>query len=71
MSKNEQPPTCRNAASGDQKLTIIHFLQDCPQWRDSRKKYNVQGDIRTLLGKDSEVEEMMRSLRDIGLFDEI
>ena len=31
-----------------------------PQWRDSRKKYNIQGDIRALLGKNYEVEKMMR-----------
>ena len=45
--------------------------QECPQWRDSRKKHNIQGDIRTLLGKECEVEKMMRFLRDIGLFEEI
>ena len=31
--------------------------KDCPQWRDSRTKYNIQDDIRTLLGKDCEVEQ--------------
>ena len=40
-------------------------------WRDSRKKYNIQGDVRTLLGKDCEVEKMMRFLREIGIFEEI
>ena len=29
MSKNEQPPACRNAACGDQRQTIKHCLQDC------------------------------------------
>ena len=38
---------------------------------DSRKKHNIQGDIRTLLGKDCEVEKMMRFLREIGIFEEI
>ena len=70
-------------------------LQDCPQWRDSRKKqniqsdirhveldsnnktlstrkkYNIQGSIRTLLGKDCEVERMMRFLRERGLFEKV
>ena len=40
-----------------------------PQWRARRK--SIQGGIRTLLGKDYEVEKMMRFLRDIGMFEEI
>ena len=31
MLRNEQPPTCRNPACGNQRLTIKHCLQDCPQ----------------------------------------
>ena len=31
---------------------------------------NIQGVIRTLLGKDYEVEKMMRFLREIGIFEE-
>ena len=42
---------------------IKHCLQDCPQWRDSRKKNNIQDDIRALLGKNCEVEKMMRFLK--------
>ena len=47
-----------------QRAKIKHFLQDSPQWWDSRKKHNIQGDIRTLLGKECEVEKMMRFLRE-------
>ena len=42
-----------------------------PQWRDSRKKYNIQGDMRTLLGKSWEVEKMMRFLKETEMFEEI
>ena len=35
------------------------------------KKHNIQGDIRTLLGKDCEVEKIMRFLKGIGMFEEI
>ena len=42
-----------------------------PQWRDSRKKHNIQSDIKTLLGKDCEVYKMMRFLREIWMFEEI
>ena len=41
------------------------------QWRDSRKKYNIQGDIKTLLGKSCEVEKMMRFLIEAEMFEEI
>ena len=41
-----------------------------PQWRGTRKKHNIQGDIRTLQGKDCEVEKMMRFLREMGMFEE-
>ena len=34
-----------------------------------QKKYNIQGDIRTLLGKDCEMEKKMRFLREIGIFE--
>ena len=71
MSRREQPPTYRNSASGDQRLTIKHYLQDCPQWRDSRKKYNIQSDIRTLLGKNCEEEKMMRFLKETEMLEDI
>ena len=40
------------------------------QWRDIRRKHNVQGDIRILLGKDCDVEKM-RFLKGIKMFEEI
>ena len=42
-----------------------------PQWTNSRKKYIIQGDIGTLLGKECEVEKIMRFLKGIGIFKEI
>ena len=53
------------------KPTINHIKQDCPQWRDIRKKYNIQGDIVALLGKNFEVEKMMRFLKETEMFEEI
>ena len=66
VSKNNQKPTC-----GNQRLIIKPCLQNCPQWRDSRKKYNMQSDIKTLMGKDCEVKSIMRFLKRIGMFEEI
>ena len=36
-----------------------------------RKKYNIQGDIRTLLGEGCELEKIMKFLREIGIFKKI
>ena len=66
MSINNQQIT-----RGNQRLAMKYCPQDCPRWRDSRKKNNIQGDIRTLLGKDCEVEKTMRFLKGIGIFEEI
>ena len=52
-------------------LTIKHCLQDCPQWRNSRKKFNIQGDIGTLLGKNYEVKKMMMFLKKTEMYEEI
>ena len=70
LSRNNQQPTCRSSACGNQSLIIKHCLQDCPQCRDKRKKHNIQGDLRTILKKDCEMEKM-RFLREKGLFKEI
>ena len=56
---------------GNQRLTIKHYKQDCPQWRDNRKIYNIQGDTGTLLGKNCKVEKMMRFLKETKIFKEI
>ena len=41
------------------------------QWRDSTKENNIKGYIKPLLGKDCEVEEVMRSLKGIDIFEEM
>ena len=42
-----------------------------PQWRDSRKKYNIQGKIGALLGKNCEMEKIMEFLKETEMFEEI
>ena len=69
MSKYNQQPIWGKAACRNQRLTIKHCLQDCLQWRDSRKKHNIQANISVLLGKDCEVEKIMRSFKEIGMFE--
>ena len=39
--------------------------------RGTAEKNNIQSDIRTLLGKDCEMEKIMRFLREMGIFEEI
>ena len=41
------------------------------KWKDSRKKQNIQNDIKTLLRKDCEVERIMSFHKAIGMFEEI
>ena len=55
----------------NQRLTIKNCLLNCPQKRDSRKKYNIQGDIRALLRKDCEMEKIIRFLKETEMFEEI
>ena len=60
MTRNDQQPTCTNVSSRNQTLIIKYYLMECLQWSDPIKKYNIQSDIKTLLGKDCEVEKIMR-----------
>ena len=75
MLRNEQHQLAKMlemlAECGDQRLTIKHCLQDCPQWRDSRRKYIIQGDLRALLGMNCEVEKIMRCFKETEMFEEI
>ena len=52
-------------------LTIKHCLQDCTQWWESRKKHNIQSNIEALLGKNCEVEKIMRFFKKTEMFEEI
>ena len=44
-TRNDQQPTCRNVTCGNHRLTNKHCLQGCPQLRNNRKKYNIQGSM--------------------------
>ena len=61
MSRNEQPPTCMRRPETNNGLPM----------EGQRKKHNIQGVIRTLLGKDFDMEKMMRFFRKIGMFEKI
>ena len=36
-----------------------------------QKKYNIQSDIKTLLGNDSKVEKIIKFFKEIEIFEEI
>ena len=38
---------------------------------EQQKKYNIQGNVKMLLGRDCEVEKVRRFLKDIEIFEEI
>ena len=46
-------------------------IKHCPQWRDSKKKYNTKDDIKLLWERDCEVEKIMRFFKDIEISEEI
>ena len=52
MSRNDQQPTCRNTASRNQTLTFRSAHNGT-----TVKKYNIQGDIRTLMQKECDVKK--------------
>ena len=52
------------------KLYIVFSFLN-PLRKDNRKKYNIQGDIGALLGKNWEVEKMIRFLKKTEMFEEI
>ena len=39
------------------------------KWKDSRKIYNIQSDIKKLLGKNCEVEKIMKFIKKINIFE--
>ena len=45
--------------------------QSAPSMEGSRKKHNIQGDIRTVLGKDCEMEKIMMVLKGKSMFVEV
>ena len=51
-------------------LTELYNQGNSP-WKDSRRKHNIQSDIRTLLRKSCEVEKMMKFLRETEVFEKI
>ena len=59
--------TCSKNSHSDKNFIVSKYMN--PQWRD-RKKNNIQGDIRTLLGKSCEVEKMMWFLKETEMFEE-
>ena len=68
MTRNDQQPECTNAACGNQTLTIKNYLVECPQWRDTRKKYNIHSDMKTQLRWDCEVEKIMKFIKETNFF---
>ena len=71
MSRNEQQPKCNYATCRNQRMTVKHCLQECPQWREERRKHDVKGDIEKVLGKDCEVGKVMRFLKEIKMYEGI
>ena len=55
-----------NLACRNQTATSEYCLVECTQWRDARIKYKTKSNTRTLLGRDCEVEKVMKFLKNIS-----
>ena len=71
MSRSEQQPTCSNATCDNQITTVKHCLQDCPQWREERRKHGMEGDMKKILGRECEVAKVMKYLKEINIYEDI
>ena len=62
--KNNQQPNSGYAACENQGPTMKNCLQDCPEWRVSRIKYNIQDTTRKglLSEEDKEVSHGNRNV---------
>ena len=58
--------TCRN-----QKLTIEHFLEECLQRKENRRKYDIYCILEEVMRKNFKMKKLMKFLKDIGLFEDI
>ena len=47
------------------------YFDECLQWKDNRRKHDIYGNIKQLLGKHCKVEKLMKFLNDILLFEGI
>ena len=71
MTKNEQPPKCKIVICGNQRLTVKHCLQDCPQWKEERRKHGIESDMKKILRIECEVAKVMRFLKEINIYEEV
>ena len=52
-------------------MTVKFCLKECLQWKESRRKFDIHSNGENLLGKNCEVWKLMKSLKVIGLFEDI
>ena len=76
LTRNHQQPTCPNAACNNQTLTITHqtLPHGVPPMEGHQKKIQYprsRSDIKTLLGRDCEVEKIIKFLKEIEIFEQI
>ena len=57
ISRNDHHLICTNTACRNQTQTLKHFLKECPNGVKAKYIY-IYSDIKTILGKDCEMEKM-------------
>ena len=46
--------------------TIKHCIEECPKWKESRRKYDIHGNMEELLGKSCEVQKLRKFINAVG-----
>ena len=60
-----------NSQSRDRGLKVQYYLENCPQWKKNRGKYDTHGNMKESLGKGCAVGKLMKFLKKIELFEDI
>ena len=65
----DDPPVCDSCQSF---LTVKHILVDCSEYSRVRRKYHLHGkSINEILDDDLDVDNLMKFLKEVNLFDQI
>ena len=49
-----------NTICEHQKVSVYHFFENCPLWKDKRRKYNIHDTMEELMEKKCKVGKLMK-----------
>ena len=69
FTEEKQAPQCDECRC---PLSIRHILAECDKYRDARARFNINGDLESILGDHpTNLSSTILFLREIGLFNKI